>query len=970
MPKDPRFRSRGPGPRSFLVASFALALAASTASAAAWTTAGIPFCNATGDQSGLRAVTDGHRGFIAAWIDPRTSPAAIYCQRVDSTGTPRWAANGELAASGMTNARELVAVADGQDGVLLAWTADLVTGSKVYVQRLDSFGSPLWGTNALAADTTSADSAQSAPTLVSDGSGGAIVAWVDGRGTYDDVYAQRVQGGGTFAWTTGGVRLESDNADHAAPRLLGDGAGGAWASWENLGTNTQTYFQRLDGAGAAQWTAGGISPNSNVSVQAAMGRMPGRDTLMVAWQDSNQGRIEGTLLFPNGSFSIANGSNLQSTTGAPVAIVTQAAGTSFLVFATTTQIQALPVSGAGVAAGSAVTLATGQTLDATSNVTVVGDGGEGLYATWSSGSVARARHLTSSGTADWVAPVTMTSGVVPAESAPASVGGTDLLVAWVDGRDAGTTGDDLYTQRVAPNGVTGTYYRLYATVGGGSGAFSQGGGRSWVREGDSLRVKFAGTSGQKADHLVVGGTTFNWVPNYTFHGVTADSTLQAFFTNTAANVQLAAPAGSYRAFSVPGTFSNDTPASVFANLMPYDPARWRLGHWSAGDSAYIEPGGLLTHLVPGAGYWFIGLKDTTLSFSVTPSAETPFDLAMAGGPVSNQGWTQFGSPFRFPVAVSQLRVTPGPDVPITDPGNSATDQQVLEWNPGSASYGAVSVLQPGRVYWLWRQSASAISLRFPYEWNPVATGGLVPRLATGADWQVDVTARSGDREARLAFGAAPVAAGRWNRLSTHAPPDGPGEGLSLVARVSDWGADNGTYRAVFRPDAAEMTWDFDASAPAGLSQATISFAFADLPAGRHVVLSEPASGWSREVAAGEDVPLVLSATPRRLRLAVVTGSAPVPATPAAAALRAAGPNPFHDATTLSFSLAHGGPLRWEVFDLAGRRVAGDTRTLTAGEHAVTWDGRDGAGRSVQPGLYLLRWRADGRTGTARLVRTE
>jgi hypothetical protein len=124
------------------------------------------------------------------------------------------------------------------------------------------------------------------------------------------------------------------------------------------------------------------------------------------------------------------------------------------------------------------------------------------------------------------------------------------------------------------------------------------------------------------------------------------------------------------------------------------------------------------------------------------------------------------------------------------------------------------------------------------------------------------------------------------------------------------------------------------------------------------------------VSAGDDVPLVLSSSPRHLRLEVLSGGPVTPGTPRTTALRAAGPNPFRDATTLSFTLAHAGPLRWEVFDLAGRRVASGARTFDPGEHVISWDGRDQGGRRVEPGLYLLRWQADGRAGAVRLIRMD
>lgn len=78
-------------------------------------------------------------------------------------------------------------------------------------------------------------------------------------------------------------------------------------------------------------------------------------------------------------------------------------------------------------------------------------------------------------------------------------------------------------------------------------------------------------------------------------------------------------------------------------------------------------------------------------------------------------------------------------------------------------------------------------------------------------------------------------------------------------------------------------------------------------------------------------------------------------TPANAVLRPCHPNPFNPATTIRFELPYAGPVRLEVFDVAGRLV----RTLFGaslpqGSHEVVWDGRDNAGREVGSATYLAR----------------
>ncbi len=66
------------------------------------------------------------------------------------------------------------------------------------------------------------------------------------------------------------------------------------------------------------------------------------------------------------------------------------------------------------------------------------------------------------------------------------------------------------------------------------------------------------------------------------------------------------------------------------------------------------------------------------------------------------------------------------------------------------------------------------------------------------------------------------------------------------------------------------------------------------------------------------------------------------------------PNPFHSGTTLRYRVEVAGRVELAVFDASGRRV----RTLAsgpraAGRHVASWDGRDGSGRAVAPGVYWI-----------------
>ena len=67
------------------------------------------------------------------------------------------------------------------------------------------------------------------------------------------------------------------------------------------------------------------------------------------------------------------------------------------------------------------------------------------------------------------------------------------------------------------------------------------------------------------------------------------------------------------------------------------------------------------------------------------------------------------------------------------------------------------------------------------------------------------------------------------------------------------------------------------------------------------------------------------------------------------------PNPFNPSTQLRFELEAGGVVDLAVFDARGRLIKRFAPAdYQAGIHAVSWDGRDEAGRPAASGAYQVR----------------
>jgi len=88
----------------------------------------------------------------------------------------------------------------------------------------------------------------------------------------------------------------------------------------------------------------------------------------------------------------------------------------------------------------------------------------------------------------------------------------------------------------------------------------------------------------------------------------------------------------------------------------------------------------------------------------------------------------------------------------------------------------------------------------------------------------------------------------------------------------------------------------------------------------------------------------------------------------AVVLRQNQPNPFNPATNITFALPREAEVDLAVFGVDGRRVATlASEVMSAGEHTVTWRGRDESGRRVASGTYFYRLMADGQLQVKRMV---
>ncbi len=224
---------------------------------AGWTLDGAPVCVYSGDQEYPVICSDGAGGAIMAWEDRRGYPD-IYAQRVDEMGRRLWAVEGVpicTASFGQLGPR---ICSDGAGGAIIAWTDPRASNVRdIYAQRIGPDGNVLWTADGVPVCTETAH--QHLHDICADGYGGAILVWQDERtsSSYDDVYCQRIDADGNVLWDAGGVALCTGGYLKDWLRVAPDGSGGGIFTWNNWTVSISA--QRVDAAGAVQWTANGVA---------------------------------------------------------------------------------------------------------------------------------------------------------------------------------------------------------------------------------------------------------------------------------------------------------------------------------------------------------------------------------------------------------------------------------------------------------------------------------------------------------------------------------------------------------------------------------------------------------------------------------------------------------------------------------------------------------------------------------------
>lgn len=255
-----------------------------------WATDGVTLSTSVGQMSYPILAGDGASGAFVVWSESRDEDFTdIYAQHVDGGGNLEWGPTGTLVCAAAMGQFATSIIPDGSGGAIVSWLDGRDDQFAVYVQKVAASGERLWG-NGIALSSASLGGAYFIG-MIADGSGGAILTWEDSRNYFWDIFVQRIDTEGNILWTPHGVQLTSDFESQASPWIVSDGGDGAIVVWEDARDDRMDlYAQRVDGTGTPQWIDEGVPVCTAEGTQNDVRLISdGEGGAIITWDDRRPG---------------------------------------------------------------------------------------------------------------------------------------------------------------------------------------------------------------------------------------------------------------------------------------------------------------------------------------------------------------------------------------------------------------------------------------------------------------------------------------------------------------------------------------------------------------------------------------------------------------------------------------------------------------------------------------------------------
>lgn len=875
-----------------------------------------PICIAPLGQLNSVAASDGAGGAIVVWVDNRNGlNSDIYVQHVNAAGVATWGFGGNVICNVPGDQLNPAILADGAGGAVIVWQ-DFRNGVdfNLFAQRVNAAGVIQWGLNGIPL-CAGVVGDQIWPMLIDDGAGGSIVTWEDeraGPGAWD-IYAQRMNGAGVRQWVPvgTGIPISLAVAGQFMPMLVTDAAGGAIITWYDFrnGANDDIYAQRVNGLGAVLWPVNGVQI---IGLPGA----PDRQTQPTIAIDGAGGAIITWYDFRN--------------------------GIDWQIFAQ--RVNNLGVLQWPLPARPVCTIPNDQVIPK-----IISDGAGGAIITWYDfrngiDNDIYAQRLNAAGLPVWPFNGVGLCVMPGNQELPKIVsdGAGGAIISWNDSRNI--INWDIYAQRVtaagilqwagngvaissAPNDQTWPF-QFFATVEDGSG----GAIISWQDLRNNIdtdiyvqNVNNDGTlgSGPLAYWRLEDGAGIT-AADVTGNGHTASfSGTPAWVTDVPCSLVAGQPNASSLEFAQPG------PPTTPALEIPDSPTLRPTNGITV--EAWIRPVGPGV-IISKQFYQVAPIRDVSsfdlrepnpvtgaFRFALSDASGVESEVVGLPGVIAPNRWTHLAGTWDSASQIMRLYVdfVEVASGPFAGPIAYDASPAVI----GAEDFGAGGAFRAEYFYGDIDEVRIYDRALTPVEMLQTSCG-LPPRVMVYTPAPNDTLVAGSNADIT------------WVALDSNGI-------ASVMIEVTTDGTTSYDTLATGEPNDSSFTWVVP---PTYSDQCQVRITALD---GLSNESTASSPGYFHIVPGATGI--VPRGTPPRLSLALY-------------------PNPFNPTLTLTYSVPASGPVEVAIFDVQGRRVATlVNEAVPAGEHSITWNGRDAKGAHAASGIYFVRLLHRGRTQVRKTV---
>lgn len=259
-----------------------------------WQQGGVPVCTRAGIQIALNMEPDLNGGAFLVWVDSRNPSKDLYGQRLSASGELLWNTNSVAIASGVGDEVQNTMLPDGTGGMMIAYMHTYNGPEDLYAKRFLADGTMAW---AEPLPLCTVEGNQSGVRMAALSNGEFVFTWQDHRFANPDIYAQKLNLAGEILWPNPTIVYGDQEATVSVsqlnPRIGKTSDNGVVIIWEDHRLDSQNpdlFAQKLSAAGAKLWDANGIALCTSEFAQLGPRMYP--DTsggCYVVWDDLRNG---------------------------------------------------------------------------------------------------------------------------------------------------------------------------------------------------------------------------------------------------------------------------------------------------------------------------------------------------------------------------------------------------------------------------------------------------------------------------------------------------------------------------------------------------------------------------------------------------------------------------------------------------------------------------------------------------------